>query len=174
MATNFNILNQIAAEFDRRKPTIMRRLAVEAVNYSKRSFRRKGWDGENWPARAPGNEDPSRALLVKSGRMRNATRYQVSRDTAVLINDTEYASIHNRGGVLHPTVTKKMRGFAWMMHKKTGNDKWKGLALTKKTRLDIKIPQRKFLGKARELTTIHKGMIADEINLILKSHGRSL
>lgn len=50
-----------------------------------------------------------------------------------------YAPIHNWGGTTHPTVTPKMRKYAWAMHyKEAGEDKdkdtmWKRLALTKKT-----------------------------------------
>ena len=62
-----------------------------------------------------------------------------------------YAPIHNWGGTTHPTVTPKMRKYAWAMHyKEAGEDKdkdtmWKRLALTKKQKLDVTIPQRQFV-----------------------------
>lgn len=64
-----------------------------------------------------------------------------------------YAGIHNWGGTLHPTVTLKMRKFAWVQHyRESGGDKkkdtfWKRLALTKKSKLTINIPQRQFISK---------------------------
>lgn len=62
-----------------------------------------------------------------------------------------YASIHNWGGTTHPTVTPKMRRYAWYRHYlEAGDDKkkdtaWKRLALTKKQKLDVTIPQRQFI-----------------------------
>ena len=34
-------------------------------------------------------------------------------------NDVPYASMHNYGGETHPTVTPKMRRFAWAMYYNT-------------------------------------------------------
>lgn len=64
-----------------------------------------------------------------------------------------YAAVHNWGGTTRPTVTPKMRRFAWAQHyKEAGDDKkkdtfWKRLALTKKTKLNVVIPQRQFISK---------------------------
>lgn len=52
----------------------------------------------------------------------------------------KYASIQDRGGTTHPTVTKRMRGWAWFMFGKWHEDKYKAIALTKKDRLTIHIP----------------------------------
>lgn len=102
-------------------------------------------------------------------------------------NDLVYAPAHNWGENLHPTVTAKMRRFAWAKYyqngggkKKAGNstpdgentdppeaDKWKRLALTKKTKLDIKMPQRQFLGESKELNEIIKNKMDQEIGKIL-------
>lgn len=77
-----------------------------------------------------------------------------------------YAAIHNDGGDIHPTVTAKMRKYAWRKVyslagvKENGKlpkdlpaeaEKWKGLALTKKKSLKIHIPQRQFMGDSAEL-----------------------
>lgn len=52
----------------------------------------------------------------------------------------KYAHIQDVGGTTHPTVTPRMRSWAWAMFYKTGLDKYKGIALTKKKKLDVKIP----------------------------------
>jgi len=52
----------------------------------------------------------------------------------------KYALIQDRGGITHPTVTSKMRKFGWAMYYKTGDDKFKAIALTKKQKLDVRIP----------------------------------
>lgn len=169
MSNNFNSLKRLAAELRNRESAIMQRVATNTVNYSKQAFRKQGWDGKPWPKRAPGAvRNKGRALLIDSGRMRNATRFKVSSDTAVIYNTTPYGASHNKGATLHPRVTAKMRGFAWGMYKKTGQGKWKGLALTQKQRLTVKIPQRKFLGDSRELRHQNGRIIAAEINDIIR------
>ena len=52
----------------------------------------------------------------------------------------KYASIQDKGGTTHPTVTPKMRKWAWYMFRKYGEDKFKGIALTKKQKLTVRIP----------------------------------
>lgn len=52
----------------------------------------------------------------------------------------KYARIQDKGGTTRPTVTKRMRGWAWYMFYKTKDEKYKGIALTKKSRLTVRIP----------------------------------
>lgn len=79
-----------------------------------------------------------------------------------------YAAIHNRGGTTHPTVTPKMRRFAWAQHyREAGQDKkkdtfWKRLALTKKTKLNVTIPQRQFMPEDKPGPELEK-KIADKL-----------
>jgi hypothetical protein len=70
-----------------------------------------------------------------------ADHYEVSVGTGVgRAKSVIYAAIQNFGGITHPRVTKKMRGWAWYMLKKTGLEIYKGIALTKKDRLNVRIP----------------------------------
>ena len=46
--------------------------------------------------------------------------------------------------------------------------KWKALALTKKTKLNVKIPQRQFLGESRELNDDIRKTVDNEIRNIIK------
>ena len=91
---------------------------------------------------------------------------------ALVYNRVPYAPIHNWGGTTHPTVTPRMRRYAWWRYyaagggKKNGTGKtaggeeaeqWKRLALTKKKKLTVRIPQRQFLGTSARLEeTIRK------------------
>lgn len=104
-------------------------------------------------------------------------------------NDLVYAPANNWGGTLHPTVTPRMRRFAWAKYyqagggqkkgtegkKSTENEeppeaiKWKKLALTKKEKLDVKIPQRQFLGESTELTEKIANKTETEVRKILNS-----
>lgn len=110
-------------------------------------------------------------------------------------NEVSYASAHNWGETVHPTVTDRMRRFAWAkfyeasgMKRKTvtgkkkpkkrggkametnGNTQaqfWKRLALTKKKKLNVHIPQRQFLGESKELTAKIEERTEKEIRNIL-------
>jgi phage gpG-like protein len=82
-----------------------------------------------------------------------------------------YAQIHNDGGTTHPTVTKKMRRWAWAMYFETGDPMFKNIALTKKTKLDVKIPQRKFMGESATLERGIKHLIDYEVKQLLKQNG---
>ena len=108
-------------------------------------------------------------------------------------NSLLYAALHNEGGTVHPTVTPKMRKFAWAMaykaagirQSKGGKQKkknraarmeanpeaqmWKRLALTRKKKLTVRIPQRRFLGESRELDGKIEERIEKEIRSILNS-----
>jgi hypothetical protein len=55
-----------------------------------------------------------------------------------------YARIQDEGGTTHPTVTKRMRGWAWFMYSKWGEERYKWLALTKKSKLNVVIPASKW------------------------------
>jgi len=51
-----------------------------------------------------------------------------------------YAKIQDVGGVTHPTVSARMRAWAWFMYGKWKEERFKWLALTKKGTLDVTIP----------------------------------
>jgi|GEM_PF-3543874 len=84
---------------------------------------------------------------------------------------SKYAKIQDEGGVTHPTVTPKMRKWAWFMYRKefraeirglglrgaakrgaaetyhaVGN-KYLGIALTKKSKLDVKVPASRWFSR---------------------------
>ena len=151
----------------------MRAMAAQAVTFSKQRFREQAWADtrtEPWAKRKPGApREKGRALLIDSGRLRNSIhRISVTNTSALIGTDVPYAKIHNEGGVLHPRVTKKMRGFAWKMYYATKQDKWKGLALTKKNTLNIRIPKRKFMGNSAVQNRQLKRVLTLQINKILR------
>jgi phage gpG-like protein len=130
-----------------------------ALRFVDGNFKAQGWQGQSFQKWKP-NKRKDR-ILVNKGHLRNAT-YYVTGITMVTIRNTQpYANIHNEGGNIKIPVTDKMRKFAWAMYYKNGGgkakgksaraslrnqnaDNWKGLALTKKTYLNINIDQRQF------------------------------
>ena len=108
-------------------------------------------------------------------------------------NDVIYAPVHNWGGTVTVTVTDRMRRFAWAKYREASGkpskssgkksrgkatskrptnpqaQMWKGLALTKKKKLNIHIPQRQFLGESEELNEKIEKKMAEKIINILNS-----
>jgi phage gpG-like protein len=115
------------------------------------------------------------ALLSSRKHLYGSIKYIPSDYKVVVSNDLKYAPVHNWGGTLNPTVTAKMRKFAWAKHyEEAGADKkkdtmWKRLALTKKTKLSIRIPQRQFLGESKELSEQIRQLAESEIRNVLNS-----
>lgn len=130
--------------------------------------------------------------LLQSGRLMRGVRNSVSDYRVKILNDIPYAPIHNWGGTTQPRVTPKMRGYAWFMYYKlTGRQPtakgaakspkkghkfkesteakmWKRLALTKKKKLQIRIPKRQFIGQSRELDTSLQTELEKRLETILK------
>lgn len=132
-------------------------------------------------------------LLSGRNHLYNSIKYMPSDYRVKVANDVVYAPVHNWGGSVSVSVTERMRRFAWAKFYKasgktakaaTGQKKgrkvgkkqqaanpqasfWKGLALTKKKKLDIRIPQRQFLGESKELTEKINERIEKEIRNIL-------
>lgn len=167
-------LNQWFKELDQAKKLISnlpRLIGNEMLNFSKDRFKDQAWHDnqrEAWPKR---KDSSSRALLIKTGRLRRSIRIVSASKSAVVIGtDVPYAQIHNEGGTVQPTVTEKMRKFAWSMTKKDPKnaDMWKGLALTKKTSLKIYIPKRQYLGASAKFHRDLNEFLKNEIKKALK------
>lgn len=143
-----------------------RRMPVLAGNLAKRhieeDFRRSGFTHNGfhkWPEtkrqRSGGNSAGAQYGPLLSGRnhLSGSIEYTPGDGQVTVFTRVPYASIHNRGGTTNPTVTPKMRRFAWAQHyREAGDDKkkdtfWKRLALTKKTKLTVRIPKRQFISR---------------------------
>lgn len=128
-------------------------------------------------------------LLSSRNLLYGSIKYIPSAGKVKVCNDLVYAPAHNWGETLHPTVTAKMRRFAWAKYYQAGGGKkkgaegtksgedaeppeavnWKKLALTKKTKLSIKMPKRQFLGESKELDEKIANKTETEIRKILNS-----
>ena len=134
-------------------------------------------------------------LLSGRNHLFNSIKYIPSDYRVKVANEVVYAPLHNWGGTVSVSVTDRMRRFAWAKFYKasgktakagtgqkngrkggkkqqTANPQasfWKNLALTKKKKLNIRIPQRQFLGGSKELTEKINERIEKEIRNILSS-----
>lgn len=169
-----------------------------AKDHYQANFRKGGYVNNGlhkWPKSrrlSSGGKDAASnygTLLSSRNMLFGAIKYMPGDSQVKVSNDLVYAPAHNWGGTLHPTVTPKMRKFAWAKYyqlgggqknategtKSTKNEdpaealKWKKLALTKKEKLDVKVPQRQFLGESSELSEKIANKSEVEIRKILNS-----
>lgn len=116
-------------------------VAETAVEYFQNTFRDKAFDGNPWaPPRVPKR---SGSLLVQSGALLNSIRpVLVSPERIVIAAGNEkvdYAQVHNEGFNGSVTVPAHIR------HTRSGDH-----TVRQHTRR-VNIPQRQFMGDAREL-----------------------
>lgn len=120
-----------------------------------------------------------KTLHSSRNQLLQSIRYTPGEGRVVIATNEPHAPIHNWGGTLNPTVTPKMRKFAWAKffaaggnnHSPSGGDGgggseaqfWKRLALTKKTKLTIRMPQRQFLGESKELDNKLRAKLDEEL-----------
>lgn len=151
-----------------------RKVGTIAVNHFKQNFRDGGWlDGGLHPWRRTKRQDGSTSdvkygpLTSRQNHLMRSIQARPSPGMVSIENPVPYAAMHNDGGDIQTTVTKKMRKYAWhMVYSLAGvkgngrklpkelpreAEKWKGLALTRKKRLAVHIPQRRFMGDSQEL-----------------------
>ena len=182
---------QIEALTRTRMPVIAGQMAV---SHFKSNFRQGGfvnnglqpWQkAKRLEGKKKGAANNYKTLTSGRNHLMSSVSY-IPADSAVLIkNDVPYASIHNEGGQVntHPTVTPKMKRFAWAKYyealggKKLAKNvtipedaaRWRALALTKKTKLNIKyiMPKRQFIGESKELNDKINAKWESEIEKII-------
>jgi phage gpG-like protein len=171
-------IKQLAADIARHQKELSRYMKRDApriagklgVDHFRESFDNEGFTNNGlhkWPAR---KHDTGRKILTgETKELQDSIDYDINLAKVGFGFDVAYGSIHNQGGITHPSVTKKSRKWAWYMFKKTGDPKYKGLAMTRKTRLEVRIQQRQSIGHSKELIDKVDTRIERDITNILNS-----
>lgn len=135
-------------------------------NFEREAFFTTPWEQSERAERTGGKTLQHRTHLRKS------IHAYIKGDKIIFQSNLPYAEVHNFGGTVHskPKVTPKMRRWAWAKYKETKQDKYKGLALTKQTHLNItaQMPQRQFIGWHPSLHQPVNRIISKTINQIFK------
>lgn len=146
---------------------------VEMINFVMGNFEKQGFTDSGftaWQGRKNG-ADAGRAILLNSGTLRDSVKISESNANRVVASATaKHAQIHNEGGMVNIPISKKMRGYFWYMFKKTGEEKWKGMALTKKKAFSFKMPQRQFMGHSAAFNEHIEGLFFKTIATRFKQH----
>ena len=130
------------------------------------SFIKQGFTDTSFIPWVKRKDDFSHKLLQQSLALKNSINITKADFESVEITAGEginYGAIHNEGGTITVKVTPKMKKFFWAMFYKTGVEKWKFLALTKKENFLIKIPKRQFIGTSETLINNLDNMFINEI-----------
>lgn len=170
------LINRIEAARRALHEDVPELIAETAVAHYKERFEagNKDWDGVPWPqAKNPPHRG---SLMMRSGNLQSSIRPALISPDRVVINagsdKVPYAKAHNEGEHMSVQIpiTPKMRKFAWAKHYETGEDQWKGLALTKKKHLslDYDMPKRQFIGMSGELSKGIQTAIINHLNSMLK------
>jgi phage gpG-like protein len=124
-------------------------VAEKARAFFLASFIKEGFTDNSfiaWPKR---RDDLSHKMLSQSLKLRESIKIEEATLNRIAISagsGIPYAEIHNNGGTINVTVTKKMRKYFWFLFKKTGKEQYKWMALSKKEQMVIHIPKRQFIG----------------------------
>lgn len=122
------------------------------LSHFKGSFRRQGFTDFAFVPWAKRRDDMSHPIMRKTNALMEDLKVVEETMQRIKIETTlTYAAIHNNGGKFSLRVTPKMRKYFWAMYKSTGQERWKFMALTKKQRLPIRIPERKYIGNSHVL-----------------------
>jgi len=151
---NVDDLQKSLSEALARLPQLRKRIArMATTRFSTRSVQTYMQEGPK--VRQPGDDG---GLIKQTGRLARAVkggagsknRIEVSGRTINFIIEifVPYAAIHEFGGEISIPVTAKMRSFFWAMFYDTKDEKWKFMALTKKTVFKIDMPKRSYIQPA--------------------------
>lgn len=157
-----------------------------AASLFKKNFQNEGFFGEKWkPAMRQTGVGTSgkRLTLTGTGDLGRSIQYVPGDASVTIFSDLAYAKVHNEGGETHPTVTPKMKKFAWaMFYKASGStkkasalseeaEKWKAIALTKKGALTVHIDKRQFIGDHKVLQDAIRDKVQQKLNDIINQNG---
>lgn len=174
-----DVFNQIQRRYTNLNPFLEKISQIVKGAIDENFLEQGRWDGNGTDLFAGGNKrwQPLSSLtqsmyktkgfdlnptLWRSGanNLRNTIQVKPEGNNAISISANKpYAALHQFGGNVQPKVTPKSRKFFWFAYFSTGNDAFKRLALTKKEKLNIRIPARPYF-------TLDKEDVQDIINFL--------
>ena len=128
---------------------------VYCLNYFKDSFRKQGFTDHSfdaWEKRVSPDYRPGGALLISTSFLLESIKVLSGNKRQIVFGSyAPYAGLHNEGGTVQIKITVKSRKYFWYMFKKTKDEKWKWMALSKKNVITFKMPKRQFIGESAKM-----------------------
>ena len=148
-----------------------------AKNHFLDSFKTESWEGDKWESRKPNPFETNkkrRALLVGSATLkRSIQRVESGLGFVKVATNVPYAEIHNEGGTITQTPTFKQRMFfshasdAFYARKNMQEGR-KFAAMSRATKIVIKIPKRQYMGHSDTLNRKIETAIMDGFGNIVE------
>ncbi|MNS03108.1 Phage virion morphogenesis family protein [compost metagenome] len=151
MSNTIPNFEQIASDILKELPQEIADLALE---FFRGSFRKQGFTDYSFIEWVKRKDADTHKILNKSGALEQSLEISSATMSKVQIDagkGVPYAGIQNTGGTITVRITPRSRKFFWYMFRKTKDNKWKWMALTKKESLRIVIPQRQYIGQSATL-----------------------
>ncbi|MCC7223870.1 MAG: phage virion morphogenesis protein [Chitinophagales bacterium] len=125
---------------------------------------------QKWIERKNQSTKKKRALLIYTGALRRSMRILRLSGNSITVGSQgiRYAQIHNTGGTITQIPTDRQRRFFWAQYRQTKNDMWKHAALAQI--INIRIPQRKFIGQSAGLNKRIERQLTRELMRILETN----
>jgi len=171
---NADKIRRARRAFTRAKDDIARIIATEALEHFNDSFQNQGFTDKTldpWQKRSqPAPRNEGRNLLTDTGALQNSLTItsQTFDNVSVTAVGVPYAAAHNYGTTITVTVTEEMRRYFWYMWYKTSDDAYKWMALTTKSRFEIEIPQRQFMGYSKVMMDRIDQQVKERIDEIFR------
>lgn len=134
----------IRIDKDKIEREVAKRLAVIMREETDDAFRQKQFNGEPWPATKQPVKQGS--LMLRTGLLRRSISFTANGNRVVVTSAVPYAALHNEGGAVTVPVTEQMRRYFFYMYKKTKQERYRAMALSRKQSYRIRIPKRQFVG----------------------------
>lgn len=160
-------LAELSKKWDKEENGLMPELGVIAVNFFQDRFKARAWTdrrAKKWKPRKKKEKGRRRALLVKSGRLRNSIHVKsTTRSSVIISTPVKYAAVHNfgfEGTVKVRAHSRRVFGRAKVSNiksRRTRSVKFTaGSHQVKKHTREMDMPQRQFMGYSN---TLHKKFV---------------
>ncbi|WP_435135742.1 hypothetical protein [Formosa sp. A9] len=173
-----NTINQMPdfmAMAEQLKKDLQSDAEMMGTDFIHNNFYTEGWHGSSFEPWQPKKISNSYQLLRVTNYLFNSIGVTESNpDRVVWEADAPYAQIHNEGGVLNIPITTRSRKYFWFMFYATGDEKWKGMALTKKQRFTVHMEKRQFMGDSEAFNQQWNDHVSNEILSQFKNHLNTL
>lgn len=143
--------------------------AVAAINFFQDRFDQGGWIDDKGFEKWQNNNNNTKTLL-KTSNLKDSFDYSYGKDWLEVINFAPYSKIHNEGGILTIKITKRSRKYFWYIFKRTGDVKWKYMAMKKESFMQVKIPKRQHIGHSQFLMKRLEKAYFKQIEKLTKKH----
>lgn len=161
---------------------VMHDFKIELDDEFDRNFERKAFFDRPWAPLSPGYNPSEGSILMRTGALRRSLHSRIDGTLLVYESSLKYAGLQNYGGTIRQDFvpSDKMRRWAWAKARerreqgdKSGEEKFRRMALAKRIKRTITIPARLFIGEHPRVREIAAGIIRENAKKTLEEAKRN-